>query len=240
MKLGRWLLVGVSVVPWTQLPVAARAARVPTCFGQPATIIGTTGNDDLPGTLGNDVIVGLGGNDLITGSDGDDLICGGSGDDGVSGFAGHVMVSGGPGRDSVGNGGSDGVADVLEGDGGPDSFKPGHPLVGDSIIGGAGTDVLILLLLDSGAQVDLSAGVVTSGGASDALAGIENVIGTNLDDTITGDANANRLQGRGENDVIFGLDGDDLLNGGSGIDSLDGGDGFDVCQKGESVTNCEA
>ena len=55
----------------------------PMCNGQPATLIGTDGNDILLGTPGNDVIVGLKGNDVIIGKDGGDVICAGPGTDGV-------------------------------------------------------------------------------------------------------------------------------------------------------------
>ena len=46
----------------------AVADDVPTCFGMPATIVGTEGDDELVGTPGPDVIVGLDGNDDIAAS----------------------------------------------------------------------------------------------------------------------------------------------------------------------------
>ena len=52
-----------------------------TCFGAPATIVGTEGNDQLFGTPGPDVIVTLGGDDSVFGLAGDDRICLGPGDD---------------------------------------------------------------------------------------------------------------------------------------------------------------
>ena len=60
------------------------------CNGQPATLIGTDGNDILLGTPGNDVIVGLKGNDVIIGKDGGDVICAGSGTDGVERHPGRT------------------------------------------------------------------------------------------------------------------------------------------------------
>ena len=45
---------------------AGAAEAVPMCFGMPATIVGTAGDDTLTGTPGDDVIVGLEGTDVIT------------------------------------------------------------------------------------------------------------------------------------------------------------------------------
>ena len=44
----------------------------PTCKGNPATIVGTSGNDVRKGTSGKDVMVGLGGNDKLSGLAGND------------------------------------------------------------------------------------------------------------------------------------------------------------------------
>ncbi|MGB0343270.1 MAG: calcium-binding protein [Parvibaculales bacterium] len=73
--------------------------------------------------------------------------------------------------------------------------------------------------------------------AGDALSNIENIIGTRFDDSLTGDANNNRLSGMegadllcGEDghDALYGGDGDDYLEGGAGRDILDGGAGHDI------------
>jgi Ca2+-binding RTX toxin-like protein len=74
-------------------------APVLTCFGVPATLVGTKGKDILRGTSRNDVIVALGGNDIIDGNGGDDLICGGEGRDIVRGGTGNDQLDGGPGFD---------------------------------------------------------------------------------------------------------------------------------------------
>jgi Ca2+-binding RTX toxin-like protein len=90
-------------------PQAAMAtALTPTCLGKPATIVGTSGNDNLVGTSGPDVIAGLGGNDNIVGLGGDDLICGGEGNDRIDAGAGNDQVDGGAGTDTaVGGFGTD-------------------------------------------------------------------------------------------------------------------------------------
>ncbi|CAN5270735.1 hypothetical protein BH20ACT24_BH20ACT24_23870 [soil metagenome] len=53
------------------------AARTPTCFGMPATVVGTEENEFLQGTAGHDVIVALGG--AVLGHGCKDRICGGPG-----------------------------------------------------------------------------------------------------------------------------------------------------------------
>jgi Ca2+-binding RTX toxin-like protein len=72
------------------------------CLGQPATIVGTPGDDDLMGTAGDDMIAGLRGNDRIDGLEGDDLICGNAnwGHGGYDGGRGQRLF-GGPGNDSI-------------------------------------------------------------------------------------------------------------------------------------------
>jgi hypothetical protein len=73
-------------------------ATPPTCFGEPATIVGTEGNDTIDGTEGPDVIVGLGGHDRISGLGGDDIICGNDGFDDLFGGDGNDKVRGGNGQ----------------------------------------------------------------------------------------------------------------------------------------------
>jgi len=65
------------------------------CWGERATIVGTTGDDTLNGTAKLDVIVGREGNDKIYGSGGPDLICGGPGADSINGaMISRVVVVG--------------------------------------------------------------------------------------------------------------------------------------------------
>jgi SpoIID/LytB domain protein len=80
------------------------SATTPTCFGEPATIIGTGGADTLEGTSGRDVIAGLGGADVISGKGGDDLLCGGGGRDVIEGGNGADHISGGGGADQIAGG----------------------------------------------------------------------------------------------------------------------------------------
>ena len=73
--------------------------------------------------------------------------------------------------------------------------------------------------------VDLSAGTATSTGG---LVGVENAVGGNVADVLTGDGGANLLMGGRGDDVISGGEGTDVLIGGLGADRLDGGAGEDL------------
>lgn len=115
-----------------------------------------------------------------------------------------------------------GGIDYIDGRGGSDTAD--HSL--DAAAGGT-----------AGILASLADGFATDGfGASDLLISIENVIGTNgaqpglagIGDIILGSASANRLEGRGGNDVLMGLEGQDTLVGGAGNDSLTGGADADL------------
>ena len=56
--------------------------------------------------------------------------------------------------------------------------------------------------------------------AIDTLSNIENILGSNYDDWLVGDANVNRIDGGAGDDEIEGLGGDDTLIGGKGIDTV--------------------
>ncbi|WP_088890922.1 FG-GAP-like repeat-containing protein [Leptolyngbya ohadii] len=77
---------------------------------------------------------------------------------------------------------------------------------------------------------DLTAGTLTLNSTPPANTNVSNylnVVGTDLNDTLGGNSQANILDGKGGNDAINALDGNDTLTGGAGNDSLNGGDGDD-------------
>jgi len=116
----------------------------PTCKGQVATIVGTSGADVLNGTEKRDVVVLMGGDDQFRGLGGKDVICGNGGDDLLRGGADADIVRGGGGNDRLrGNDGDDNLGggagrDKLGGGPGDDVLKggPGN----DSCRGGPGND----------------------------------------------------------------------------------------------------
>jgi Ca2+-binding RTX toxin-like protein len=249
--LARSLLSGLfSAAAIYAAPVAA-AQGVPTCFGQSATIVGTSAADDIDGTGGPDVIVGLGGADTIRGHGGRDLICGNGGEDTLRGGSGADKLSGGPsgeGSTSIFHGGPG--DDLLLGGDQFDEFWP-EPGV-DVIRGrGSGSDVVRYDTAKASVRVDLREGVATGQG-KDTIRGVRSVIGSSHADFIAGDdrenqgrgnalignGGADRILGRGGDDVLVdgrvlheggvgGSAGADILRGGPGSDSIHFGDGDD-------------
>jgi Ca2+-binding RTX toxin-like protein len=89
----------------------------------------------------------------------------------------------------------------------------------DTINGGTGNDTSFYSSANAAVTVNLTLGTATGGDGSDVLISIENVIGSNFSDTITGDAANNNLRGGGGHDVFFGTAGNDTINGEVGNDA---------------------
>jgi Ca2+-binding RTX toxin-like protein len=99
----------------------------------------------------------------------------------------------------------------------------------DHLDGGAGIDTVFYGDSSAGVAVNLATGRGYGGSAEgDTLISIENVFGSNFNDTLTGTYGANRLHG-GE--------GNDIIKGGGGNDYLDGGNGNDILQTGSFGTS---
>ncbi|MBN8196035.1 Ig-like domain-containing protein [Thalassospira povalilytica] len=133
------------------------------------------------------------GNDILRATDDDDVVNGGAGDDTLIGGAGADIIDGGSGSDTVDYSGSDAAVDVDLTYGEASGGHASH-----TVAGADGADDVV---------------------TQDTLRNIENVIGSDHDDSLRGDV--------GENTLIGGA-GDDVLDGAFGGDVLDGGDGEDV------------
>ncbi len=169
---GTWLMVGTEK-RGKKLRVTVSAhlggeRRVPRCFGQRVTWLGTNGPDRV--RRGNGIVAGLGGDDRIKVKSG--AVCGGPGNDRITGSAKQVdggsgddvirytgrtypgitsrisnWLSGGPGDDTIlGSGVNDSIRggtgnDTLKGFRGRDRIHGGPGR--DSIMGGAGYDRLV-------------------------------------------------------------------------------------------------
>jgi Ca2+-binding RTX toxin-like protein len=134
-----------------------------------------------PVVQGPGTFTGTAGADTLNGSNFDDTLNGLAGNDVLHGLAGNDMLMGGAGN--------------------------------DLIDGGTGIDTASYADATSGVKVSLAVtGAQSTGGSgSDTLVGIENLLGSNYADTLTGDAGANRLNGGA---------GGDTLTGGAGADTF--------------------
>ena len=119
--------------------------------------------------------------------------------------------------------------DDLTGDATDNSFRGYQG--DDEIDGGGGLDTVDysnaeLNFAVSGVIVDMGTGTVTDPfGDTDTLIGIERVLGTRFDDTMTGDTDFVWFEGREGDDTLTGGSAPDRLVGGAGADALTGGPG---------------
>ncbi|MCG8359233.1 MAG: putative Ig domain-containing protein, partial [Kiloniellales bacterium] len=187
--------------------------------------IGLAGIENVTGSWGVNTITGDGGSNQLWGHGGNDTVSGGAGDDRLFGGGDVDYLYGGDGNDQLE--GDDG-GDSLFGGAGNDRLAGGGG--SDYLDGGAGTDTADYSYSSTGGNFSLAAGqvVFASLGVTEQLIGIENVVATNGDDTITGDLGDNVLEGLNGSDSLYGGAGNDTLLGGSGADYLDGGSGTDT------------
>jgi serralysin len=128
------------------------------------------------------------------------------------------------------------AADQINGLGGNDSLKGFGGA--DRLDGGLGIDTVFYGDSTVGVAVNLETGRGFRGSAEgDTFFGIENVFGSNHNDTLIGERHANELHGANGNDILkggggvdrlFGDSGDDILQGGAFGDAMDGGTGTDT------------
>ncbi|PZP54677.1 MAG: hypothetical protein DI586_09155, partial [Micavibrio aeruginosavorus] len=180
------------------------------------TLTGNSAANTIEGGLGNDTLDGSGGTDTVTyasatsrvnanlalttaqntlgagtdtisnfenltGSDFDDILTGNSGANVIMGGAGNDILNGGAGNDTL-NG---------------------------------GTDIDTVSYSDAASAVTVNLATTTAqntvGAGTDTITAVENILGSDYNDTLTGNGSANTIEG--------GL-GDDTLNGAGGTDTL--------------------
>ncbi|PKH82635.1 type I secretion target [Pseudomonas sp. Choline-02u-1] len=154
----------------------------------------------LTGTASDDVLVAGSGNNVINAGDGNDVLSAGSGNNEMHGGAGNDLLYSGAGND------------LLDGGTGSDTASYAHATAAVTV------------------NLDLLGAQNTLGAGTDTLTGIENLLGSNFNDSLTGDANNNVINGGLGNDFLNGGAGDDLLIGGMGNNTLTGGAGADTFQ----------
>ncbi|NBA97798.1 retention module-containing protein [Pseudomonas sp. R5(2019)] len=152
----------------------------------------------LNGTGLDETLLGGTGDDTLNGGDGNDVLIGGLGDNTLHGGIGDDLLIGGPAND------------LLDGGDGSDTASYANATAGVTV------------------NLSLNGSQNTLGAGHDTLMAVENLIGSDHNDTLTGDSNANLLSGGKGNDLLIGGDGDDILIGGLGNNTLTGGAGADT------------
>jgi Ca2+-binding RTX toxin-like protein len=150
---------------------------------------GVSWSDDIFGYEGNDAIYARGGPDYVYGGPGNDLIYGDSGDDRIFGDSGDDRIAGGPGNDYI--------------------YGDGYS--GNNDYGAVGKDTANFYSSPAAITASLATNVATGEG-SDTMRGIENLVGSKYNDTLTGSIGPNTLRGYEGKDSYYGIDGNDTIN----------------------------
>ena len=181
--------------------------------------------DTLTGDETDNILTGLGGADTLDGKLGNDTVSGGAGADTLRGDDGDDVLSGGDGNDTLWGGAGD---DTLEGGAGADALQ-GEGDADTASYAGSDAAVTVSLTTNSG-----------SGGHAqdDTLSGVENLTGSDHNDTLIGNTGANTLTGGAGNDTLEGKGGADTIDGGAGADTaiFSGSKAeFDVVRDGDDI-----
>jgi Ca2+-binding RTX toxin-like protein len=164
-------------------------------------------------------ITGTSAAETITGTAGDDVICAGAGNDTIQALEGN---------------------DTIKGEGGADQLHGG--IGDDHLEGGLGTDTANFTASVASISASLVDGTATGEG-SDTFSEVENLTGSNQDDTLLEGSEANNtLNGLAGADNVVGRGGADTLKGGGGpdtLDSQDGVEGNDAVDGGTGTDTCK-
>ena len=180
----RVVVCALLAAVWVIQPLSAEAR--PRCLGKPATIFGSSLDEQLGGSNGDDVIHGLGGNDVIGGFGGNDRICGGPG---------HELMFPGQGRDR------------LDGGGGNDTISWNDQGIHRRVLGSLGAR-----RARGGTGLDTWRAIEAMAGSpyGDVLTG------SSKGDLILGLSGVDRILGGGGNDLLLGMGQSDRVVGGLG------------------------
>ncbi|MFC0710934.1 glycosyl hydrolase family 28-related protein [Azorhizophilus paspali] len=240
-------------VSGTQRGIVELSGTNSTFSGRPGdayqVIDGSTGDDLLAGTPIADLIVGGSGKDTLSGDAGNDVLEGGAGSDRLTGGEGADIFRFTALSDSYYTAKSSVVDQILDFDASEDRIDLaglGFTSLGD----GYGGTLAVLTSSDrsytylrsyekdaTGHYFSLTLGGNFVGRLdnSNLVFRHKTIVGTEGDDSLTGNAMAEILDGGSGNDSLAGDLGNDMLRGGAGDDILNGGLGRDQLSGGEGA-----
>ncbi|WOH48856.1 M43 family zinc metalloprotease [Bradyrhizobium sp. sBnM-33] len=172
---------GTHLASWSWS--AATATLTQTGKATADKIFGTSIKDVIDGAGGNDQIGGFGGNDMLRGGVGADHVFGGAGNDVIAGGAGDDLLYGGN--------------------------YWGDSAAGSDTLDYSAATTSVTLFFDAQWNGTLWYNATGSDIGTDLTYDFANAIMGAGNDTVTGNADANRIDGRGGTDTMRGGDGDD-------------------------------
>ncbi|MFM2314977.1 MAG: hypothetical protein RLZZ04_4253 [Cyanobacteriota bacterium] len=188
--------------------------------------------NDQPGVE----VIGTEAADLINGSDGNDTLSALGGDDTIFGSLGQDTVDGGAGVDTIDYSSINGTVTLFP-QGILNNGDPQNSLIQnmETIIGASGQSNLIdasAVTSEFGANLDVNLGtnelivenIPKLGTQNFTVQNFVNVNGTQNNDIIIGNNEANTINGNDGNDVLTGSGANDVVSGGGGSDTLSGTD----------------
>ncbi|MFT3850218.1 MAG: calcium-binding protein [Propionivibrio sp.] len=208
------------------------------------TLVGGAGNDKLTASSGADLLQGDAGDDTLDGGIGNDTLSGGAGNDALGGYDGSdtYRFDRGDGQDTITE--THGMysdvsndVDVIQLGEGIATADVTLTRVGESlVIGIAGTSDSLIVTNQSSSYSGIEQLRFADGTVWDRadIAGRTTYLGSAGNDTVNGWSEAgNVMYGNGGNDSITGGAFADLLNGGLGNDILKSSAGIDILQGGD-------
>jgi Ca2+-binding RTX toxin-like protein len=226
---GNWLVVGGPGDDTMTFLAGTSGTFMSGGDGTDTLTDNTQSGSNLSGGAGNDTIFAGTGSNTLFGDDGNDTLVGGTGPNTVIGGAGNDTITGGLGDDNISGGdGNDTINATIVVDG------------SDFISGGNGVDTANYQGRNNagrGTTLSLSLDGVTNDGEpnerDNILADVENVKGGTGHNFITGNNQANLLEGNQNADTIIGLDG---ISGNDVIISHNFGGDFCTFDPGDTVS----
>ncbi|GAB6142468.1 hypothetical protein JCM14076_31980 [Methylosoma difficile] len=202
-------------------------------------ITGNARNNILNGGTGQDTMIGLGGDDIYIADNindkADETSVGSSGVDTVLATVNYTLGNNVENLKLVGVTNLNGTGNI-----GDNVIFANYG--NNTIDGVSGNDTVSYQFGSTrGVAVNLSLATAqnTLGSGTDTLVNIDNLIGSTFNDTLTGDANANKIDGGLGNDLISGGGGNDTLSGGFGDDTYIVGStiGYTIVENGGQGTD---